>query len=392
MTARRGPWVIAVAAIVVFVLTSVLDPNLDAAANALFFGIATSLVLVGALLRTKVPGNRVGALLLIAGVMLTSGVVLGTYSIAGAQADPAWPATALARVMANAFYIYPIIIVLIGVPLVFPDGHLPSGRFRWVVWLTIAAMTAETIVGLFSPGDVAATGIVNPLAMPALVPVFDALNSFANLSAVFGFGGAAAALVVRFRRGGPIVREQLKWLIAVAAVATVAFPTAFLLQPSDPSQPSPAADGMFLLGFAALLALPAAIGVAILRYRLYDIDRIISRTISYALVSGALAVVFVSAVIALEQLFTGFTQGQTLAVAGSTLLAFALFQPLRRRIQHGVDRRFDRARVDSERTATAFAGRLRDQVDIDTVVADLDGTVRGALRPNLVNLWLREHR
>jgi hypothetical protein len=392
MMARRGPWVIAVAAIVVFVLTSVLDPNLDAAANALFFGIATSLVLVGALLRTRVPGNRVGALLLIAGVMLTSGVVLGTYSIAGAQADPAWPATALARVMANAFYIYPIIIVLIGVPLVFPDGHLPSRRFRWVVWLTIAAMTAETIVGLFSPGDVAATGIVNPLAMPALVPVFDALNSFANLSAVFGFGGAAAALVVRFRRGGPIVREQLKWLIAVAAVATVAFPTAFLLQPSDPSQPSPAADGMFLLGFAALLALPAAIGVAILRYRLYDIDRIISRTISYALVSGALAVVFVSAVIALEQLFTGFTQGQTLAVAGSTLLAFALFQPLRRRIQHGVDRRFDRARVDSERTATAFAGRLRDQVDIDTVVADLHGTVRGALRPNLVNLWLREHR
>ena len=391
MMARRGPWVIAVAAIVVFVLTSVLDPNLDAAANALFFGIATSLVLVGALLRTRVPGNRVGALLLIAGVMLTSGVVLGTYSIAGAQADPAWPATALARVMANAFYIYPIIIVLIGVPLVFPDGHLPSRRFRWVVWLTIAAMTAETIVGLFSPGDVAATGIVNPLAMPALVPVFDALNSFANLSAVFGFGGAAAALVVRFRRGGPIVREQLKWLIAVAAVATVAFPTAFLLQPSDPSQPSPAADGMFLLGFAALLALPAAIGVAILRYRLYDIDRIISRTISYALVSGALALVFVSAVIALEHLFTGFTQGQTLAVAGSTLLAFALFQPLRRRIQHGVDRRFDRARVDSERTATAFAGRLRDQVDIDAVMADLDGTVRGALRPNLVNLWLREH-
>ncbi len=391
MTARRGPWVVAVAAIVVFLLTSVLDPNLDAAANALFFGIATSLVLVGALLRTRVPGNRVGALLLIAGVMLTGGVVTGTYAIAGAQADPAWPATALARVVANAFYIYPIIIVLIGVPLVFPDGHLPSRRFRWVVWLTIAAMTAETIAALFSPGDPEATGIANPLAMPALVPVFDALNSFANLSAVFGLGGAAAALVVRFRRGGPIVREQLKWLIAVAAVATVAFPTAFLLQPSDPSQPSAAADGMFLLGFAALLALPAAIGVAILRYRLYDIDRIISRTISYALVSGALAVVFVSAVIALEQLFTGFTQGQTLAVAGSTLLAFALFQPLRRRIQHGVDRRFDRGRVDAERTATAFAGRLRDQVDIDAVVADLDGTVRGALRPNLVSLWLREY-
>src|SRR4029079_12737818 len=97
MTAHRGPWVIAVAAIVVFALTSVLDPNLDAAANALFFGIATSLVLVGALLRTRVPGNRVGALLLIAGVMLTGGVVLATYSIAGSQADPPWPARALPR-------------------------------------------------------------------------------------------------------------------------------------------------------------------------------------------------------------------------------------------------------------------------------------------------------
>jgi uncharacterized membrane protein YdcZ (DUF606 family) len=224
------------------------------------------------------------------------------------------------------------------------------------------------------------------------VPAFDVLNSFANLSAVFGFGGAAAALVVRFRRGGPIVREQLKWLVAVAAVATVAFPTAFLLQPSDPSQPSAAADGMFLLGFVALLALPVAIGVAILRYRLYEIDRIISRTISYALVTGALAAVFVAGVIALQELLSGFTERQTLAVAASTLLAFALFQPMRRRIQHGVDRRFDRARVDSERTAAAFAGRLRDQIDIDTITGDLDRTVRVALRPSLVDLWVRKDR
>jgi hypothetical protein len=392
MNARRFSWVVAGASIGLFVLAWILYPAEDDGANVLFFGVVTSLVLVGALLQTRVPGNRVGAMLLTAGVMLSTGVALGTYSLLGAHADAAWPGTAIAGVVTDVFYIYPVVIVLIGVPLVFPDGRLPSARFRWVAWLTVAAMAAVTVSKLFSPGPAGQTGLPNPLGMPALAPVFDLLATFASLSAVFGFGGAAAALWVRSRRGGPIVREQLKWLVAVAGVATITFPAAFLLQPSDATQPNPLADGLFLVGFLAVLALPIAIGVAILRYRLYEIDRIISRTISYALVTGALATVFVVAVIALEGLLSGITEGQTLAVAASTLLAFALFQPLRRRIQGGVDHRFDRARYDGQLMAEAFAGRLRSEVDIATVSEDLDATVREAVRPSTVQLWVREAR
>jgi hypothetical protein len=390
MTARGATWILTLACIVVFIVGSVLSPAPDVAASALFFGIATSLLLVGALLMTRVPGNRVGAMLLIAGVMLTAGAsLLPTYSLLGAQAVPVWPGAAIAGVLADVFYIYPIVIVLIGVPLVFPDGRLPSVRFRWVAGVTIAAMAAVTIAGLFSPGESGLTGLANPLGMPTLVPVFDALNNFANLSAIFGFGGAAAALWVRFHRGDPIVREQLKWLLAVAAVATIAFPAAFLLQPSDPTQTNPVSDGMFLLGFIALLALPVAIGVAILRYRLYEIDRIISRTLAYLVLTAVLVGAYAGLVLVLGGPLGDATGGDTLSIALSTLAVAALFQPLRRRVQTLVDRRFDRARYDGQQLADAFAGRLRDDVDIDTVSADLDATVRAAVRPTTASLWVR---
>ena len=370
-------------------LSSVLDPDLDASANALFFGIAASLLLVGALLMTRVRGNRVGVLLMAAGVILTGGVALGTYSLLGAQATPVWPGTAIAGVLTDVFYIYPVVIVLIGVPLIFPDGHLPSGQFRWVAGVTIGAMVAVTFAGLFSPGDAGLTGLPNPLGMPALVPLFDALNTFANLTAIFGFGGAAAALFVRFRRGDPIIREQLKWLVAVAAVATLAFPTAFILQPSDPTQSSPVSDAMFVIGLMALLALPFAIGVAILRYRLYEIDRIISRTLAYVLITTVLVGAYATLVVVLGGPLAQATGGDALSVALSTLAVVALFQPLRRRVQSVLDRRFNRARYDAQRLADAFAGRLQNEVDIATVSADLDATVRAAVRPTTTGLWVR---
>lgn len=130
-------------------------------------------------------------------------------------------------------------------------------------------------------------------------------------------------------------------------------------------------------------------GVAILRYRLYEIDRLISRTIGWAIVTGLLVAVFAGAVVGLQALLAGFTQGQTLAVAASTLVAFALFQPVRRQVQRAVDRRFDRARYDAERTAGAFADRLRDETDIETVTADLTATTRAALAPAGLGIWIR---
>jgi hypothetical protein len=138
-----------------------------------------------------------------------------------------------------------------------------------------------------------------------------------------------------------------------------------------------------------LSSLPVAAGIAILRYRLYDIDRLVSRTIAYAAVTGALGVVFVVANLAFSATFSALASGNSVAVAASTLIVAALFTPVRRRVQRLVDRRFDRARVDAERTTDAFSDRLRDEVDIGTVTADLDGIVRSALSPTSVGLWLR---
>ncbi len=140
---------------------------------------------------------------------------------------------------------------------------------------------------------------------------------------------------------------------------------------------------------AGLIALPIAIEIAILRYRLYEIDRIISRTIGWALVTGILVAVFVAVVLTLQALLAGFTQGETLAVAASTLAAFALFQPLRRRIQVAVDRRFDRARYDGEQLVGAFGDRLRDEVELDAIRAEIPATIDLAVRPRQVGLWLR---
>jgi len=164
----------------------------------------------------------------------------------------------------------------------------------------------------------------------------------------------------------------------------VAFPLAFIVPLP------PVADAAFFTGLLALLALPLAIGVAILRYRLYDIDRIISRTLSWTTVTVVLLVVFAGLVVGLQALLIDVTQGQTLAVAASTLAAFALFQPVRRRVQRAVDRRFDRARYDSELTAAAFAERLRTEVDLDAVASDLTGSIERTLRPTTLELWLKE--
>jgi hypothetical protein len=144
-----------------------------------------------------------------------------------------------------------------------------------------------------------------------------------------------------------------------------------------------------LVGYAGILAMPIAIGIAVTRYRLYEIDRLISRTIGWALVTGVLVAVFAGTVLGLQAVLARVTQGETLAVAASTLIAFALFQPVRRRVQRVVDRRFDRARYDGDRTAAAFAERLREQVDLAGLESDIAGVVDNALRPTSVGVWIR---
>ncbi len=192
---------------------------------------------------------------------------------------------------------------------------------------------------------------------------------------------SAAAVLLRFRRGSTVERHQLKWPVLAVVLFGVVYGGALV-------NAVIIGDGTILFGLS-LAGIPISVAIAVLRYRLYAIDHIISRTISWAVITAVLVAVFVGGVLGLQAVLAQVTQAPTLAVAASTLLAFGLFQPLRRRVQHVVDRRFDRARIDAERTAQGFGARLRDEVAIDTIAADLQTTIDGSVRPSTQGLWLR---
>jgi hypothetical protein len=388
--ARAWTWALAAASFGTFVLAILVDiptGNLvEAALTLLLYPAAVaSLLFVGALLVQRVPGNVVGSLLLAAGVLMSAAVACGLYAQVGWAQPTPWPGTVLAAVLNQVLFIYPMVITLVIVPLYFPTGTLLGPRWRWVVWLTVAVLAATTVADLVRPTTLVAD-IPNPLGTEALAPLADALSSFTSLTSIIGFGAAAAAIVVRFRRATGVDRQQQKWLLAVAGFAAVVLPLSFLVPNED------LANALFVLDLIAFAALPIAIGIAVLRYRLYEIDRLISRTIGWAVVTGILVAVFTGLVVGLQAILAPVTDESTLAVAASTLVAFALFQPLRRRVQRTVDRRFDRARYDGERTAAAFGERLRNEVDLAGLETDLTATVGLALRPGSTGVWIRNVR
>jgi peptidoglycan/LPS O-acetylase OafA/YrhL len=267
--------------------------------------------------------------------------------------------------------------------LVFPDGRLPSPRWRSVVVLTAGAMLTF-VVGLgFGSPTIGDTGLPNPVAVGG--PVGDALNALEAafplvlLSALL----AVVSIVVRWRRADGIERQQIKWLASAALIVGLA-----LVLTATPLLDSTDVDNAVISTTFALL--PLAMGIAVFRYRLWDIDRIISRTIGWALVTGLLLAVFGIVVLALQAAMENVTQGQTLAVAASTLVAAALFQPLRRRVQAAVDSRFDRAAYDAQRMAGAFAEDLRNEVHLPRITHELLGTIGSAVRPAAAAVWLRE--
>ncbi len=385
MTRSRLAWGIAALDILAFLVVRTFDPSGDVSAIVIFgIGIG-SFAAVGALLTTRLPANPIGVLLLAAGTLLSAAMIVGTYADLGALQVPAWPWSGPARLVQGTLFVYPFMIALIGVPLVFPDGRLPTRRFRWVVWITIADMVAWTLGSILGAPlqDASAAEIPGSAAVDPLV---GALQAFFLVGAIVSFGAGAVAISLRFRRGDPVQRQQVKWLVAVVGVGAIVLPLSFV----------PIADGNSELALVfssvtilTLFALPIVIGIAILRYRLFEIDRIISRTIGWALVTGLLVTIFAGAVVALQGLLAGVTQGQTLAVAASTLAAFALFQPVRRRVQSAVDRRFDRARYDAQRTVDAFAEQVRNEVDLARLGTALVATTDDAVRPVSTTVWLR---
>jgi hypothetical protein len=277
-------------------------------------------------------------------------------------------------------------IVLLGLlVLVFPDGRLPSSRWRWLVWAYAAA------AALWITGTVVIT-------VGALIDHRTQVDSGGNLLLLSGSDPAAgwwnvvqvvffpllvacwlaslAGQALSYRRSSGQRRQQLKWLLVGSAAALVGIGLSFLFK--GPLWAS-------ALGAVGFLALPVSISVAVLRYRLFDIDRIISRTLAYAIVTGLLAGGYAGLVLLATEVFGSRT---SVAVAVSTLVAAALFNPVRRRVQRAVDRRFNRARYDADQTVTAFAARLKDAVDLDSVRDDLADTVHRALEPEHLSVWV----
>jgi hypothetical protein len=332
---------------------------------------------VGALVVLRLPSNTIGWLLL--GIGLCFGIAFaGAASTSWEEPSPV--GAAVTSVGLAAWYLLFTTLVP-RLLLVIPDGQLPTSRWR-LVNVIHAVLLAGGFVFLTSPNLEARISETSGVEMIAeAAPLSLALSAFLLVA-----GGLA--MLIRLRRSVGIERLQMKW-IALAGLLNVA--VLFLLVVAQVIAPQLAGVfGAIVVALPPLL--PIAIGIAILRYRLYDIDRLISRTIGWALVTGILGAVFVAIVLALQALLAGFTQGETLAVAASTLAAFALFQPLRRPIQAAVDRRFDRARYDGQQTVDAFAEELREKVEFIDIDHDLHQVIHATVRPAHVGVWLRERQ
>jgi hypothetical protein len=275
--------------------------------------------------------------------------------------------------------------------LVYPTGRLLSARW-WPVALAavllIALITFSSAVGPWTDGTFP---VQNPLATGGAAapgPGPGVLGVLVGLITLLVPLLSVASLVIRYRRAAGIERAQLKWFAAVViSVPAFLASTALYQATGAAGVVGNVAGAIAYLGFALL---PVAIGVAVLRYRLYEIDRLVSRTISYGVLTAIVGGLFVVFILVFQAVLAPVTQSNELAVAASTLLAATLFQPLRRRVQRIVDRRFNRSRYDAERTVAAFAERLRDEVDLEQLRAEILATVGATVEPSSVSLWLRE--
>jgi hypothetical protein len=350
-----------------------LGSNVDTAIYGL---VAVSAATVGAVLASRRPRHPVGWLLLSLGLWF-----IYAYASWVLLAWRGAPPTTGSTIKDIAVVVMAACIGF--VLLLTPTGKLPSPRWRW--WARVAA--AAPLVGLVSlalgPFREPGQAVVNPLAVSALAGPLRVVRTIAFVVAGLGIPVGAWSLAVRFRRAVGVERQQLRWL-AVAAAPVAAAVAALATQALTGSE----VDLGWLPGIC-LAVLPLGIGAAILRYRLYDLDRIISRTVTYGLLTVLLGGGYAGMVLGLGQLVG---RDSSLVVAGATLAVAALFQPARRRVQAVVDQRFNRRRYDAAQTITEVSDRLHQQIDFDTLTADQLAVDDHTMQPTQASLWLRPPR
>lgn len=339
---------------------------------------------LGVVIRAHRPENRLASLLIWLGLGLDLEAFAFEYAVFGILTRPdSLPFTALGAAFGGGFTVLIGGLIVVLPPFLFPDGHLPSPAWRAPLIIAIAAPVMSAVAAQLLPGRYPfAPFVANPFgiagAAELLVTLIVIGSALMVASVIFG----VAAVATRYRHATPVERQQLKWFLSGATLSG----SAQLLWLG-------ALSGTGDLGVALLtgsvLVQPAAMTLAILRYRLYDIDLLIRRTLVYGATTAAIAIAFFGGIVVFEALLRPITSGSEVAVAISTLGVVGLFGPLRGRMQETVDRRFYRARYDAARTLDDFSARLRDEVDLDAVRADLVGAVRDTVQPAHASLWLR---
>jgi hypothetical protein len=345
--------------------------------------------IVGALIASKHPNNPVGWICLTVGLFWML-ILLGD-SIPGSGP---YPVTIDA--LTQAIWIPPIGLLGIYLILLFPDGKLPSRRWRPLAWLSGVVMVLASLGVTFAPGPLEGhPGVRNPLALEGAPPWVWTAGIAILLLLPLCMIASALSLVMRYRRSGGVEREQIKWIAFAASVVGLLYLIAMVGSLFWGWGAAGTPLWLALLQQAALAsftAVPIAVGLAVLRYRLYDIDLVINRTLVYGSLSALLALVYLGGVTATQTVLralTGQEEQPQLAVVVSTLLIAALFSPLRHRIQAFIDRRFYRRKYDAAKTLETFSAKLRDETNLDALSDDLVGVVRETMQPAHVSLWLR---
>lgn len=360
--------------------------------------IVASFPVTGLLILRRQPRNRIGWLLMAIGAVWALGTAADAYARYGLLLRPgSLPHPDIAAALNAVIWAPALGLMGTFLVLTFPDGRLPSPRWRPAAWLSGLTVVALTVVLLVSPGNVEPgprPGMPNPLGLQWAKPVLDVL--FSVLMGLFPLCMAVCAvgLAVRLGRSHDTERLQLKWLATAAALVAGLFVIDMFASLVSGAASSSTRQTAWLtlldsVSFLAFLLIPIAIGVAVLKHRLYDIDVVINRTLVYGSLTVTLTALYVGSVLLLQLFLNPLTHDSALAVAASTLGVAAVFRPARARIQSAVDRRFYRSRYDAARTLDSFASRLRHELDLDALGDDLRATVDETVHPVHVSLWIR---
>jgi hypothetical protein len=339
---------------------------------------------VGALILSRRPHNAIGWLCWAMAAVVCFGSV-GFEAATRVAGDPVSRPVALVLLVGSATFLVSLLGLLPLLVLVFPTGRLPSRRWRPAVWVFAGGLVLYLGLYLLQPGPIGDDLPANPLGVGWAKRLLERIGPVLGLLFTLFVVLVLVSLVLRFRRARGDERQQLKWFTFAAALTAVLPPA---LGGLAEQAGAPLVGAVFFSLVTVML--PVAIGVAILKYRLYDIDRVINRTLVYGLLTVLLAGVYAGAVLVLGQVFGGVGRDPpSWAVAGATLAVAALFQPARRRIQAIVDRRFNRRKYDAATTVEAFSARLRDEIDLDALSAELLAVAHQTMQPTTATLWLR---